>query len=665
MTPTLPSTAADRATEHLLALQHANGCWEGEMAWCPVVTAQVAITRHVVGQPFSAEDAAQIILYFQQSRTRDGAFGLHPEHGGSVFVTVMVYVALRVLGVGRSHPLTEGARRWLHARPGGVLSVPTWGKFWLALLGLYGRDGLRPLLPELVLLPRAVPVHPVRFYCHTRYIYLAMSLLQATGAQFDLGPLREDLRRELYGPAGPPARFREHRYNLAPEDAFEPPGLFVRCAERLLGWYDRFAIHKLREAALHRCEEFIKRDLEATDHLTLSPVNGVLNALALHACGSNREEVARCIAGFEFYRWDDARGLRYAGGRTRVWDTGFALEALLANPCAVREHRESLLRAYRFLAAHQMTRSVAQRDHLFPDRAEGGWCLGDAAHAWPVSDCTAEALAAILALHRTLDAPERLSDTRLAQAAEFVLTRQNRDGGFGSYERSRAPRWLESLNPSEMFARCMTDQSYIECTGSCLTSLARFRAAFPAHAPGRIGSAITRGVRFLLTHQRRDGAFPGAWGVYLTYGTFHAVRGLRAANVPREHPALQRAANWLIRRQKPDGGWGEHFTGCLRQEYVEHPSAQATMTSWAVLALCEIVGTKHPAVVRGAQWLTVNQSAAGAHAPEAVNGVFFGTAMLDYDLYRSYFPAWALATATTRAGEEPFFCAPTKTHTLT
>ncbi|QJX00198.1 2,3-oxidosqualene cyclase [Frigoriglobus tundricola] len=614
------------------------------MVWCPVVTAQVAIARHVVGLPFSAEDAARIVLHFERTQTADGAFGLHPEHRGSVFVTSLVYVAARLLGVSADHALTASARRWLHSRAGGVLSVPTWGKFWLALLGLYGRDGLRPLVPELVLLPGAVPVHPIRFYCHTRYVYLAMSLLQGGRVQFDMGPIADDLRRELYGPVGPPVSFREHRYHLAAEDTFEPPNLLIRVAERVMGWYDRFPNPRLRERALRKCADLIARDLRATEYLTLSPVNGVLNALALHARGADRAEVARCVEGFEFYRLDDdARGLRYAGGRTRVWDTGFAVEALLANPVVAHEHRDALHATYRFLAAHQMTRSVAARDPHFPDTAEGGWCLGDAAHSWPVSDCTAEALAAVIGMHAVIDPPERVPDPRLASAADFILSRQNQDGGFGSYERARGPRWLERLNPAEMFIRCMTDQSYVECTGSCLVALSRFRTAVPTHAPKRLARAITRGVRFLLSRQRTDGAFPGAWGVYLTYGTFHAVRGLRAAGYSPTGPALRRAADWLIRHQKPDGGWGEHFSGCLRQEYVEHPESQATMTSWALLALTELVGTGHPAVQRGAEWLGGHQSATGSWPREAVNGVFFGTAMLDYDLYRAYFPAWALA----------------------
>ncbi|MBN9117445.1 MAG: MFS transporter, partial [Pandoraea sp.] len=108
---------------------------------------------------------------------------------GATFLASFFNFAHDVLGAGPEHPVASAARRWLHARPGGVLSAPTWGKFWLALLGLYGRDGLRPLVPELALLPRAVPVHPVRFYCHTRYVYLAMSVLQGGHAKFDLGAL--------------------------------------------------------------------------------------------------------------------------------------------------------------------------------------------------------------------------------------------------------------------------------------------------------------------------------------------------------------------------------------------------------------------------------------------------------------------------------------------
>jgi lanosterol synthase len=67
------------------------------------------------------------------------------------------------------------------------------------------------------------------------------------------------------------------------------------------------------------------------------------------------------------------------------------------------------------------------------------------------------------------------------------------------------------------------------------------------------------------------------------------------------------------------------------------------MTSWALLALLKITGPKEKAVKRGVEWLKAHQQPDGSWPKEAVNGVFFGSAMLDYRLYRAYFPAWTLA----------------------
>ncbi|MFM8333304.1 MAG: 2,3-oxidosqualene cyclase, partial [Candidatus Methylumidiphilus sp.] len=85
------------------------------------------------------------------------------------------------------------------------------------------------------------------------------------------------------------------------------------------------------------------------------------------------------------------------------------------------------------------------------------------------------------------------------------------------------------------------------------------------------------------------------------------------------------------------------FSGCLENRYVEHPESQAVMTAWALLALLDILPAAHPAIRRGVEWLVGRQMDNGDWPRQAVNGVFFGAAMLDYRLYHTYFPAWALA----------------------
>ena len=162
----------------------------------------------------------------------------------------------------------------------------------------------------------------------------------------------------------------------------------------------------------------------------------------------------------------------------------------------------------------------------------------------------------------------------------------------------------------------MTERSYVECTGSAIAALAAFRAAHaPAPLDGPIGRAIDAGVRFLRAAQQPDGGYAGFWGINFTYAAFHAVRGLRAAGVPADDPGLARAADWLVRVQRADGGWGEHYSGCVTDRYVEHPESQVVMTSWALLALMDVVGARAEAVQRGVAWLAAASRADGSWPP--------------------------------------------------
>ena len=49
--------------------------------------------------------------------------------------------------------------------------------------------------------------------------------------------------------------------------------------------------------------------------------------------------------------------------------------------------------------------------------------------------------------------PTLVSDDRLFDAVDTLLTLQNPDGGYASYELVRGPTWLELLNPAEVFGK--------------------------------------------------------------------------------------------------------------------------------------------------------------------------------------------------------------------
>src|SRR4051794_4260020 len=176
-----------KALEKLRRLQRADGSFEGEVVWCPMILAQYVIMRTVLRRPIPAPERERVIRHFERTRRHDGGWGLHPESTSYLFVTTLSYIALRLLGLSADAPLTLMARRWLHRQPSGVLGIPSWGKFWLAMLGLYEYDGMNPCPPELFLLPPGAPVHPNQLYCHTRYIYLAICFLYGIRFRADLG----------------------------------------------------------------------------------------------------------------------------------------------------------------------------------------------------------------------------------------------------------------------------------------------------------------------------------------------------------------------------------------------------------------------------------------------------------------------------------------------
>ncbi len=639
------AAARDRALAHLVSLQSARGDWEGEMVWCPMITAQVVIARHVVGHPVNATTREGILRYLRGTATTEGVWGLHPESPGYVFVTTLVYVALRLLGVAAADPLAANARAWLHGQLGGVPAIPTWGKFWLALLGLYGWAGVTPVLPELYALPARVPFHPARWYCHTRYIYLAMAYLYGRRVTADLGALGAALREELYTAPYRTLDFQAHRHDVTPRDLHVRPGRGLRLAAAVLVELDRALPSALRRRALAHCLARIRYEQHESREQGLSPVNAVLNCLALWANDPDDPAVRAGLAGLERWRWEDGGGVRYAGARSNAWDTSFALRALFT-PGDDRA-APAIRRGAAFLRATQLVHELPRWWDEHREPIAGGWCFSDGAHRWPVSDCTAEAVSALLETEHLLPRDERLSKARRDQAAAFILARRNRDGGFGTYEPRRGGRWLERLNASEMFGDCMTERSYIECTASCVGALARLRARDGALA-ARVTPAIDAGVSFLRASQREDGAIPAAWGIHFTYGAFHFTAGLRAAGVPADDPALVRAADFLIGRQRPDGGWGEHWSSCVSDRVVDAESGPV-QTAWALLALLEVIGAGRPAVERGIAWLRARQEPGGGWPAGPVNGVFFGTAMLDYRLYPAYFPAWALARYATAA----------------
>ncbi|KAK1575302.1 hypothetical protein Q3G72_004312 [Acer saccharum] len=130
----------------------------------------------------------ELLRYLYNHQREDGGWGLHVESTvSSMYGTVYYYVVMRLLGLGpddgQNNALAR-ARKWILDR-GGLTYVPSWGKIWLATLGLVDWSGVNPLTPELWIMPSSLPIHPGNLWCYGRTVYTSMAYLYGKSQAWD------------------------------------------------------------------------------------------------------------------------------------------------------------------------------------------------------------------------------------------------------------------------------------------------------------------------------------------------------------------------------------------------------------------------------------------------------------------------------------------------
>ena len=231
----------------------------------------------------------------------------------------------------------------------------------------------------------------------------------------------------------------------------------------------------------------------------------------------------------------------------------------------------------------------------------------------------------------------------LKYSIDLILSLQNKDGGWASYELQRTSSWIELLNPSEVFQGIMIDYSYTECTSACVQALYKFRLQknFSDYRKNEIEISIKRGIEFIKSKQRPDGSWYGSWAVCFTYGTWFALEALITTGESIQSNIITKAVQFLLSKQNSDGGWGESYLSCVEKTYIQHQQSQVTNTSWAILAL--ISARADPTAIRkGIQFILNKQSSNGNWNQQGISGVFNGNCMISYTNYRNIFPIWAL-----------------------
>ncbi len=637
--------------DYLVSIQVENGCWMGDYGGPMFLLPMYISACYITGQSIPDGDRRGFSRYLFNVQNTDGSIGLHAEDDGCMFTTVLCYASLRILGVARNIPDMEKMRSWIIDN-GTALGAASWGKFFMCLLNLYPYDGLTPLLPELWILPSFLPFHPSRLWCHARQVYLPMAYLYGIRARVPENDLIHEIRLDIYGTDYASIDFSEHRNHVCPADNYRPFSTLLNSINGIQVFYEKHHVEKIRQRSLAVLFRHILFEDQVTNYIDIGPVNSVLNTLVHHYDNPGGEHFKKSFRSLMTYLFEGHDGKKMNGyNSTALWDTAFAVQSLFSTGLE-NEYKESLGKAYGFIRENQILEDVPDHKQYYRHRSRGGWPFSDRDHGWPITDCTAEGLKAESMLRGAFAANSPVPADLLEDGVRLILSFQNSDGGWATYEKQRGGTWLELLNPSSVFGDIMIDYSYVECSSSCIQALARVKSNYRGDLRKKIDRAISRGALFLKKKQRQDGSFEGSWAVCFTYGTWFGVWGLLAAGVPADSPEIQNACNFLLSHQNDDGGWGESYRSCKEGHWINHDTSQVVNTSWALMTLVKGGWGNSLSAEQAVHFIMNRQMENGDWPRESLVGVFNKTALINYENYRRYFPLWALGLYYTVAGPE-------------
>ncbi|MFI0404791.1 squalene--hopene cyclase [Actinomadura sp. 3N508] len=600
------AAAVDAARDHLLGLQSPEGWWRGELETNVTMDAEDLLLRQFLGIR-SGSETAEAARWIRSRQREDGTWANF--HGGppDLSTTVEAYVALRLAG----DPVDADHMRLAakYARDaGGIEATRVFTRIWLALFGQWSWDDLPVMPPELMYLPKRVPLNVYDWACWARQTIVPLTVLGSLrpvrALPFDLAELRSGVR---------------------PVKDEKGWGRFFNGLDRVLHVYEKRPVRPLRTAALRRAAEWIIARQEADGCWGGIQPPWVYSLMALHELGYGLDHpvIRRGLDGLERFTIRDEKGRRLEACQSPVWDTVLAMNAL--GDAGMPADDPAMLRAAAWVVGEEV-RGPGDWSVRRPGLPPGGWAFEFDNDIYPDTDDTAEAILAL----RKAGLPE--AEAPIGRAVRWLEGMASRDGGYGAFDADNTQDLCNKLPFCDFGA--VIDPPSADVTAHVVEALC---GEGLAESP-----TVKRAVVWLLKAQEPDGSWFGRWGANHVYGTGSVVPALVAAGVGRGKPVIRRAVAWLERHQNDDGGWGEDLRSYDDPAWIGRGASTASQTAWALLALLA-AGERSPAVDAGIRWLVDHQRSDGTWDEDQYTGTGFpGDFYINYHLYRLVFPISAL-----------------------
>lgn len=620
-------SAARRAAEALLEIQHPDGYWCGELTADSTLESDYILLQLWMYPPASnqpdtpgawnpptrarMEKACRQILARQLP---DGGWNIYQPGPSELNATVRAYTALKLCGYDPDSPALARARRRA-LELGGLQECNSYTKINFSLFGLYPRRYVPSVPPEIVIAPGDILYEMSSW---TRTIIIPLSIVQAVGGvKSTPRGIKVD---ELLTPRG--------KLSLSKRDA---GAIVFGQVDRAIKIWEKRGLKNVRAKAIREAERWMLERTRYTDGLGAIYPAMMYSIMAMQALGypDDQPDLLEAIRHFENLILETDTRFQFQPAVSPVWDTAICAYALGETPLAPSQ--AALTKSADWLLAKEIRRKgdwAIKR----PDLTPSGWAFEFANEAYPDIDDTAMVLIAMRHAKATDLGRQARAEKR---AVNWLLGMQSSDGGWAAFDVDNNWQLLNKVPFADHNA--MLDPTCPDITGRVIDALLKIGIS-------KDHQAIQRGVDYLLRAQERDGSWYGRWGVNYIYGTFLAMRALAAAAPFRSRSALERAAEFLRASQNPDGGWGESCASYRENRFVAMPSTP-TQTAWSLLGLAAAGEVSSAVAHHGVDFLLDTQGPNGRWTEPLTTGTGFPNVFyISYELYKDYFPLLALST---------------------
>ncbi len=588
------------------------GCYVYELEADTTIPSELIILMHFRGE-IDIKLQEKIKNYLLNKQDKKGGWPLFFDGEPNLSTSVKAYFALKLAGEKDNSKSMVRARKLIH-KMGGAQNVNVFTKITLALFGQISWNTIPYMPPEIMRFPRWFPftIYKISYWSRTVLIPLLIIMYKKPIAN---NPNVINIA-ELF----------THKINNIPSNGNNKLSsfFFLKIDKLARVIFPKFS-KRFKESCIQDAYSWILKRLNGYDGLGGIFPAMVNSLIALEIDDRQRFSKEAKVANKAINKLVIEKN-NYAYCQpcvSPIWDTGWMAHVLLENNENVEQIAEWFLKKEIKIKGDWSE---------VRDFEPGGWAFQFNNEYYPDVDDTA-------LVGMFLDRYYQINKSRKILAAIertriWVIKMQSENGGWGAFDIDNNKDYLNSIPFADHGA--LLDPPTVDVSARCVSFLKQLDRPEDK-------KVIDKGLNFILSNQEKNGSWFGRWGTNYIYGTWSVLSALNLLDFENKPIVMKKAAEFLKKCQRNDGGWGEDGETYYNNYKYFSKKSTPSQTSWAIMGLLAAGEIDSKEVKQGIDFLLENKK------NEEWDESFF-TAVgfprvfyLKYHGYSKYFPLLAIS----------------------